>query len=334
MSDEHVAEAEAFLKVVQQVDDLRLDRDVKRRHRLVEQDQARLYGQRAGDPDALALAAGELVWETVDVLGVESDPLEQLAHSWLDLPARGAVQTHRRADDLNGTLAWVQRSPWVLEHHLHLPAHGPQLASVGMADVATAEADRPRSGLKQPNERADEGRLAAAGLADDAHRFALPQLEGDVVNSVHVGDGAVDQEPGLDREVDDEVLGLQQRLRRGVAAGTNRDRLARRRGAASWTVPIRRAQAITVGSLARPICPSTTRLVRFSCAESQQRSRCPGASASRDSSAGTSTQRENSCGQRGRKWQPSGGLTSEGGWPAIVGSRAGRSRSTRAIDPN
>ena len=45
----------------EQIDDLRLDRDVERRDRLVADDQLRLAGQRAGDADALALAAGELV---------------------------------------------------------------------------------------------------------------------------------------------------------------------------------------------------------------------------------------------------------------------------------
>src|SRR5207245_1408655 len=38
VSDEHVAETEAVLEVVEQVDDLRLDRNIQRRDRLVEKD--------------------------------------------------------------------------------------------------------------------------------------------------------------------------------------------------------------------------------------------------------------------------------------------------------
>ena len=49
------------LEVLEQVEDLRLDADVERRHRLVADDQARVEDERAGDRDALALAAGELV---------------------------------------------------------------------------------------------------------------------------------------------------------------------------------------------------------------------------------------------------------------------------------
>ena len=49
------------LQLSQQVEDLRLHRDVERRGRLVADDQLRLHRQRARDGDALALAAGELV---------------------------------------------------------------------------------------------------------------------------------------------------------------------------------------------------------------------------------------------------------------------------------
>ena len=49
--------AEPRLQVQQQVDDLGLDRDVERRDRLVGDEQLGLDGERAGDADALALAA-------------------------------------------------------------------------------------------------------------------------------------------------------------------------------------------------------------------------------------------------------------------------------------
>ena len=68
VGDEDVAEVELVLQVVEQVDDLRLDRHVERGNRLVEQDQARVDGQRPSDPDPLALAAGELVRETVECI--------------------------------------------------------------------------------------------------------------------------------------------------------------------------------------------------------------------------------------------------------------------------
>ena len=78
----------SLLEVVEQVDDLGLDGDVERRHRLVEQHQPRPHGERAGEADALALAARELVRVAVQVLRPEADLLEQLAHALLRLLAR------------------------------------------------------------------------------------------------------------------------------------------------------------------------------------------------------------------------------------------------------
>ena len=59
--DEQVREVELVLQRLEQVDDLRLDRDVERGDRLVRDDEVRVDGERAGDADPLALAAGELV---------------------------------------------------------------------------------------------------------------------------------------------------------------------------------------------------------------------------------------------------------------------------------
>ena len=70
---------------LQQVEDLRLDRDVERRDRLVGDDQLRLQRQRARDADALALAARELVRVAVVVLGVQADGVHQLLHRALAL---------------------------------------------------------------------------------------------------------------------------------------------------------------------------------------------------------------------------------------------------------
>ena len=57
--DEEVGEPELVAEVGQEVQHLRLHRDVERGDRLVGDDQARVERQRAGDADALALAAAE-----------------------------------------------------------------------------------------------------------------------------------------------------------------------------------------------------------------------------------------------------------------------------------
>ena len=80
VGDEHVGRAELVLEVLEQVDDLRLDRHVERRDGLVGDDQLRSQRERPGDADPLALAAGELVREAARVLGREADERQQLAH--------------------------------------------------------------------------------------------------------------------------------------------------------------------------------------------------------------------------------------------------------------
>ena len=61
MGDKQIGEIVLALQVDQQIDHLGLDRDVKRRDRLVAHDQAWSERQCTGDTDALALAAGKLM---------------------------------------------------------------------------------------------------------------------------------------------------------------------------------------------------------------------------------------------------------------------------------
>ena len=118
--DEDVGEAELALQIGEQVDDLRLDRDVERRDRLVADDQLGAQREGAGDADPLSLAARELRREAVVVLGVQADELHQLLHLAPPLLAvRDAVDGERVADDRADAAARVQRAVGVLEDHLH-----------------------------------------------------------------------------------------------------------------------------------------------------------------------------------------------------------------------
>ena len=71
--DEEVGEPELALQVGEQVQHLRLHRDVERRDRLVGDDQRRIQHQRARDRDALPLAAREHVRIARVVLGPQAD---------------------------------------------------------------------------------------------------------------------------------------------------------------------------------------------------------------------------------------------------------------------
>ena len=85
VGDEQVGQAELALQVVEQVQDLALDRHVERRDGLVADDEVGVDRERPGDADALALAARELVRVAMDVALVEAHLAQQLADHRLAL---------------------------------------------------------------------------------------------------------------------------------------------------------------------------------------------------------------------------------------------------------
>ena len=136
--DEEVGEAALLLQLVQQVQDLRLHRDVERAGRLVEHDQVRVERQRAGDRDALPLPAGELVRVAVEVLPAEPDLLQQLDHAFGQVGAgRLAIDAERPADDVDDEMARIERGERILEHDL---AVAPELPPGVAADPVDAPA--------------------------------------------------------------------------------------------------------------------------------------------------------------------------------------------------
>src|SRR5689334_17766138 len=76
--DEQVSELELFLKLLQQVHDLRLHRHVERRYRLIGDDQLRIEREAARHADALSLAARELVRVAIHVIRIETDTPQQI----------------------------------------------------------------------------------------------------------------------------------------------------------------------------------------------------------------------------------------------------------------
>ncbi len=88
VGDEEVGEPEPLLQIAQQVEDLGTDRDVERRDRLVQHHQPGRQDQRAGNGDALALAAREFVREEIGRAFRQADQVEHLQHATADLGGR------------------------------------------------------------------------------------------------------------------------------------------------------------------------------------------------------------------------------------------------------
>ena len=180
-----------LLHRLHELDDLRLDRDVEGRGRLVGDKDVRVAGERHGDHDALAHAAGELVRVVLDaLLGVgDADHLEQLdgalARLLLGVAAvKPEALPQLAPDGVDG----VQRRHRVLEDHgdvvaadvLHLAlAHGEKrLAAV--ADVTAL--DLSRGHVDEAHDRQRGDRLARSRLADDAEGLAAVEGVRDAVD--------------------------------------------------------------------------------------------------------------------------------------------------------
>ena len=205
-----------LLQVLQQVEDLRLHRDVERGDDLVAHQQLRLQHQGPGDADALALAARELAGppRAVDV-GVDPDLVEHGARR-LDPLLLGAdlPDGQRLGHDVDDASARVQRGDRVLEDHLHLRPQCAQVAAAERRQLGLAEHDPARGGLLDLDDGPPGRGLAAARLADEPERLALAQGEGDAGDGLH---GRVAPAEG-----DVEVLDREQRVgrhRRGLHRG-------------------------------------------------------------------------------------------------------------------
>ena len=169
MGDEEVGEAELLLKLLQQVDDLSLDRDVEGRHRFVGDDQLGAHGEGAGDADALTLAPGELMRVAPEVLGGEAHRLEQLYDALLALATASGelVDDERLADDRSHRHPRVQGGVGVLEDDLHLLADLAERPLVEGGDVPILEPDFARGGLDEAEDGPAGRGLAAARFPDE-----------------------------------------------------------------------------------------------------------------------------------------------------------------------
>ena len=213
MGDEHVGQAELGLQILQQIHHLRLDRHVQRRDRLVADDQLRVDGERAGDADALALAAGEFVRIAHHVPGRQADHLQQLLDPRaLFLAVCDAVHLQRLGDDVADRHARIERRIGILEDDLDLPADHPHLPPLQGGDVGAVEFDAARGRLDQPHDQAAGGGFAAARFADHGQRLALIDVEADIIDRLHGADLALQHDSLGDREMLHQPFDFQDRL--------------------------------------------------------------------------------------------------------------------------
>ena len=181
--DENVGEPEPVLQIAQQVQDLRADRHIQRRHRLVADDEFRFHRERAGNGDALALAAGEFVGIATRKARLEPDQAQQFLDPFTAACGRNqVVQAQGLGQDLAHGHARIERGIGILKDDLRVAAEGAQLVRVQGQEIAALEANVAGIRLDQPQHQPAHGGFAAAGLADQRQRLAGIDAEADAVD--------------------------------------------------------------------------------------------------------------------------------------------------------
>jgi hypothetical protein len=183
VADEEAGETQPVLQVGEQLEDGGLDGDVQRAGRLVGDQQRRVQRQRAGQGDALPLAAGQLARPPIGVRRRQLHRVQQVAH--LDVPfGAGADPMHveRFPDALGDGEPGIQGGLGVLVHEGQAATQLAPLGTGGDGHVVPREPHPALGQRHQPGGEPAEGGLARAGLADQAEHLAGGDREGHVVD--------------------------------------------------------------------------------------------------------------------------------------------------------
>ncbi len=154
------------------------DERVERAERLVVEHHVRVDGEGAGDADALLHSPRELVGELVgDVL--EPDEREHLARPCVPVGLAHAADLEPERDVVEH--APVREQAEVLEDHRDgVTPKLPELGPARLHHVAAGDFDLARRRLDEPDQRADERRLAGTGKAHHDEHLARPDFDRDV----------------------------------------------------------------------------------------------------------------------------------------------------------
>ena len=172
---------------------------------------AGLQGQGPGNPDALPLAAAELVRVALGHVGLELHHVQQLVHLLVVFPAPAGHPVHeeRLADDVPAGHAGVQRGDGILEDQLHVAPHLSQRLALEGDEVLALEQDRPGCRLVELQNAAARRGLAAAAFPDEAEGLPLLHVEADVVHRLDVPHPGTEDARGH-RKIHHEILDIDQ----------------------------------------------------------------------------------------------------------------------------
>ena len=217
--DEQVGHAQFLLQFLQQIENLRLYRNVQRRGRLIGHNQFWLYRQRPCDRQPLALTARKLMGIARQDVTAQAYTLQQLGDALgaLGRCDLGAQRRHAFFQNLVHTHTRVERSKGVLKHDLGCAARLAQGFALqlvkGLAVEQGAATDLGRIAQQLHHGLTHRG-LATARLAHQGQGAARCDGERNAIDRFHMPDRAL-QQTFANREPHAVIAHFQQRSPRG-----------------------------------------------------------------------------------------------------------------------
>src|SRR3990172_1012610 len=124
VGDKEVRQLKLFLQVLEQVENLRLDRDIKGRDRFIRNNELGSKSECPGNANALALAAGKLVRVPFGVVWLQPHSAKGLQHGLPPLLGTpNTVDLQPLRDGFSDRHARVQGGEGVLKNDLHVSPH-------------------------------------------------------------------------------------------------------------------------------------------------------------------------------------------------------------------
>ena len=161
--------------LLEDIHDLHGGLGVERAGRLVGKQDIRIVHKRAGDGDALHLAAGHLVRLLVELIA-ETDLSERFGRSRLSLRRCDARERQRKLD--------IRKNGLMRDEVVGLKDKANGMVAVGIP-IGVSKVlggfvvyDKVAGGvLIKPADDVQQRRFAAAGMAEDCYKFVLPELQ-------------------------------------------------------------------------------------------------------------------------------------------------------------
>src|SRR6185437_5341104 len=143
--NEQHCEAELIAQTRQEIEQLCLDRNVETRDDLVGDQYLGNLTKRAGNVDALALAARQLTGQPAAEIACKPDLGQERRSAFAPFVPSGmaAASFHRLGDNAGDAAARVKRRLRVLKYHLERAGLTHPLARRGICDVFAVEDDAP-----------------------------------------------------------------------------------------------------------------------------------------------------------------------------------------------